>query len=41
MKLRFGLAKTELEETLGEIRNVEFSTVIDTGTKGNTKQTEI
>ena len=37
VKLRFGLAKTELEETLGEIRNVEFSTVIDARTKGNTK----
>ena len=36
-KLRFGLAKTELDETLIEIRNVDFSAVIDAGTKGNKK----
>ena len=41
VKLRFGLAKTELEETLEEIRNVEFSAVINAGTKGNKKRTEI
>ena len=40
-KLRFGLAKTELEQTLGEIRNIEFSPVLGAGTKGNKKQTEI
>ena len=39
--MRFGLAKTELEQTLREIRNIEFSAVLDAGTKGNKKQTEI
>ena len=39
-KLRYGLAKTKLEETLEQIRNIEFSAVLDAGTKGNKKRTE-
>ena len=39
-KLRYGLAKTELEETLEQIRNIEFFAVLDAGTKGNQKRTE-
>ena len=39
-KLRYGLAKTELDQTLEDIRNTEFSAVLDAGTKGNQKRTE-
>ena len=39
-KLRYGLAKTEMDQTLEEIRNIEFSAVLDAGTKGNKKRTE-
>merc|ERR1712082_30285 len=31
-KLRYGLAKTELEQTLEDVRNAEFSAVLDAGT---------
>ena len=40
VKLRYGIAKTELEQTLEEIRKIEFSAVLDAGTKGNKKRTE-
>ena len=39
-KLRYGLAKTEMDQTLEDIRNIEFSAVLDAGTKGNKKRTE-
>ena len=38
--MRYGLAKTEMDQTLEEIRNIEFLAVLDTGTKGNQKRTE-